>query len=341
MRTKEMLSYILLAAVVISFSSCADNGKAEDRGSSETASAETVSAGENTEKTDDTHDEKVSEFQNITVETQKYENERLTFIYENESYTLPLSRDGFKDDIVYYPGLKLYSEQIINNKLGEKITAVLTVDEEMTEIKLCDVINQNGALLSNSGSVCTLTRKGGSVCELKDADRVLEADLNDLIVSQKSDYAETVEDVVYSGYLFKDGKFMINELFVAEYDENGEKSYEEYPNRDLPNFFGSVQAVSGGYAEILLTDKKTVCTVPTYYCEDELYEGQEVMITLDCYISLFGSGDNKTFDYAVIYTDPSEYNYRNIDFDTLAYAMADPNELGGFVYTATDEVNSE
>ncbi len=62
-----------------------------------------------------------------------------------KSYTLPLSRDNFKDDIVYYPGSKLHSEQIINNKLGEKVTAVLTVDDGITKIKLCDVIGQKTA----------------------------------------------------------------------------------------------------------------------------------------------------------------------------------------------------
>lgn len=341
MRIKKLLLYFLIAAVVASFSSCANNDSDENYSSSGAVDSETISVSENTEKSDDTSNEKIPAFQNITVEVQNYDNEQLTFIYENESYTLPLSRDAFKDDIIYYSGLKLYSEQIINNKLGEKITAVLTVDEDMTKIQLCDVINQNGALLSNSGSICTLVRKEGSACELKDADYVLEADLNDLIVSQKINYADTVDDVVFLGYLFKDGKFIINELFVAEYDENGEKSYEEQTNRECYNFFGTVLNFNKEYAEIMLTDKKTICTVPAYYCEDELYEGQEVMITLDCDISLWGSGDNKTFDYAVIYTDPEEYNYADKDFDTLAYAKANPNELGRFIYTMIDEVTNE
>ena len=93
-----------------------------------------------------------SEFENITVETEKYENEQLTFTYEGKSYTLPLSRDNFKDDIVYYPGSKLHSEQIINNKLGEKVTAVLTVDDGITKIKLCDVIGQNGKVFQTAAA---------------------------------------------------------------------------------------------------------------------------------------------------------------------------------------------
>ena len=92
-----------------------------------------TSCGENKPQSDlsavDSVSKPSSEFENITVETEKYENEQLTFTYEGKSYTLPLSRDNFKDDIVYYPGSKLHSEQIINNKLGEKVTAVLTVED--------------------------------------------------------------------------------------------------------------------------------------------------------------------------------------------------------------------
>ena len=279
-----------------------------------------------------------SEFENITVETEKYENEQLTFTYEGKSYTLPLSRDNFKEDIVYYPGSKLHSEQIINNKLGEKVTAVLTVDEGITKIKLCDVIGQNGKVFSNSGGICTMTRTGGSACEFTDPQRTLKADLNDLIVYQKINYPEEVDDVVYVGYLFKDNNFILNQLYVAEYDENGEKNYEEQLNRDYPSFFGTVQTISDNVAEIKLTDGKTVCTVPTYYCEGELSEGLEVMVILDCSTDLFDSGKSESFDYAVICTDPAEYNASGREFDKLAYAKADSNNLGRFIYTEIGDI---
>ena len=279
-----------------------------------------------------------SEFENITVETEKYENEQLTFTYEGKSYTLPLSRDNFKEDIVYYPGSKLHSEQIINNKLGEKVTAVLTVDEGITKIKLCDVIGQNGKVFSNSGGICTMTRTGGSACEFTDPRRTLKADLNDLIVYQKINYPEEVDDVVYVGYLFKDNNFILNQLYVAEYDENGEKNYEEQLNRDYPSFFGTVQTISDNVAEIKLTDGKTVCTVPTYYCEGELSEGLEVMVILDCSTDLFDSGKSESFDYAVICTDPAEYNASGREFDKLAYAKADSNNLGRFIYTEIGDI---
>ena len=279
-----------------------------------------------------------SEFENITVETEKYENEQLTFTYEGKSYTLPLSRDNFKEDIVYYPGSKLHSEQIINNKLGEKVTAVLTVDEGITKIKLCDVIGQNGKVFSNSGGICTMTRTGGSACEFTDPQRTLKADLNDLIVYQKINYPEEVDDVVYVGYLFKDNNFILNQLYVAEYDENGEKNYEEQLNRDYPSFFGTVQTISDNVAEIKLTDKKTVCTVPTYYCDGELSEGLEVMVILDCSTDLFESGKSESFDYAVICTDPAEYNASGREFGNLAYAKADSNNLGRFIYTEIGDI---
>lgn len=279
-----------------------------------------------------------SEFENITVETEKYENEQLTFTYEGKSYTLPLSRDNFKDDIVYYPGSKLHSEQIINNKLGEKVTAVLTVDDGITKIKLCDVIGQNGKVFSNSGGICTMTRTGGSACEFTDPQRTLKADLNDLIVYQEINYPDEVDDVVYVGYLFKDNNFILNQLYVAEYDENGEKNYEEQLNRDLPSFFGTVQTIGDNTAEIKLTDGKTVCTVPTYYCDGELNEGLEVMVILDSSTDLFGSGKSESFDYAVICTDPAEYDPSGHEFGNLAYAKADSNNLGRFIYTEIGDI---
>lgn len=301
-----------------------------------------TSCGENKPQSDlsavDSVSKPSSGFENITVETEKYENEQLTFTYEGKSYTLPLSRDNFKDDIVYYPGSKLHSEQIINNKLGEKVTAVLTVDDGITKIKLCDVIGQNGKVFSNSGGICTMTRTGGSACEFTDPQRTLKADLNDLIVYQEINYPDEVDDVVYVGYLFKDNNFILNQLYVAEYDENGEKNYEEQLNRDFPSFFGTVQTIGDNTAEIKLTDKKTVCTVPTYYCDGELSEGLEVMVILDCSTDLFDSGKSESFDYAVICTDPAEYDPSGHEFGTLAYAKADSNNLGRFIYTEIGDI---
>lgn len=261
MKQKKFMTFsCIVFSAVIFLTSCGEN-----KPQSDLSAVDSVS-----NMPESTVSKPSSEFENITVETEKYENEQLTFTYEGKSYTLPLSRDNFKDDIVYYPGSKLHSEQIINNKLGEKVTAVLTVDDGITKIKLCDVIGQNGKVFSNSGGICTMTRTGGSACEFTDPQRTLKADLNDLIVYQEINYPDEVDDVVYVGYLFKDNNFILNQLYVAEYDENGEKNYEEQLNRDLPSFFGTVQTIGDNTAEIKLTDGKTGCTVPTYYCDGEL-----------------------------------------------------------------------
>ena len=325
MKQKKFMTFsCIVFSAVIFLTSCGEN-----KPQSDLSAVDSVS-----NMPESTVSKPSSGFENITVETEKYENEQLTFTYEGKSYTLPLSRDNFKDDIVYYPG----SKQIINNKLGEKVTAVLTVDDGITKIKLCDVIGQNGKVFSNSGGICTMTRTGGSACEFTDPQRTLKADLNDLIVYQEINYPDEVDDVVYVGYLFKDNNFILNQLYVAEYDENGEKNYEEQLNRDFPSFFGTVQTIGDNTAEIKLTDKKTVCTVPTYYCDGELSEGLEVMVILDCSTDLFDSGKSESFDYAVICTDPAEYDPSGHEFGTLAYAKADSNNLGRFIYTEIGDI---
>ena len=329
MKQKKFMTFsCIVFSAVIFLTSCGEN-----KPQSDLSAVDSVS-----NMPESTVSKPSSEFENITVETEKYENEQLTFTYEGKSYTLPLSRDNFKDDIVYYPGSKLHSEQIINNKLGEKVTAVLTVDDGITKIKLCDVIGQNGKVFSNSGGICTMTRTGGSACEFTDPQRTLKADLNDLIVYQEINYPDEVDDVVYVGYLFKDNNFILNQLYVAEYDENGEKNYEEQLNRDLPSFFGTVQTIGDNTAEIKLTDGKTVCTVPTYYCDGELSEGLEVMVILDSSTDLFGSGKSESFDYAVICTDPAEYDPSGHEFGNLAYGKADSNNLGMFIYTEIEDI---
>ena len=329
MKQKKFMTFsCIVFSAVIFLTSCGEN-----KPQSDLSAVDSVS-----NMPESTVSKPSSEFENITVETEKYENEQLTFTYEGKSYTLPLSRDNFKDDIVYYPGSKLHSEQIINNKLGEKVTAVLTVDDGITKIKLCDVIGQNGKVFSNSGGICTMTRTGGSACEFTDPQRTLKADLNDLIVYQEINYPDEVDDVVYVGYLFKDNNFILNQLYVAEYDENGEKNYEEQLNRDLPSFFGTVQTIGDNTAEIKLTDGKTVCTVPTYYCDGELSEGLEVMVILDSSTDLFGSGKSESFDYAVICTDPAEYDPSGHEFVNLAYGKADSNNLGRFIYTEIEDI---
>lgn len=330
MKQKKFMTFsCIVFSAVIFLTSCGEN-----KPQSDLSAVDSVS-----NMPESTVSKPSSEFENITVETEKYENEQLTFTYEGKSYTLPLSRDNFKDDIVYYPGSKLHSEQIINNKLGEKVTAVLTVDDGITKIKLCDVIGQNGKVFSNSGGICTMTRTGGSACEFTDPQRTLKADLNDLVVYQKINYPDEVDDVMFGGYLFTDGKFIIEDInLLVAVNDDGSKTYEPLTTSDYPSFFGTVQTIGDNTAEIKLTDGKTVCTVPTYYCDGELSEGLEVMVILDSSTDLFGSGKSESFDYAVICTDPAEYDPSGHEFGNLAYAKADSNNLGRFIYTEIGDI---
>lgn len=55
--------------------------------------------------------------------------------------------------------------------------------------------------------------------------------------------------------------------------------------------------------------------MPTYYCDGELSEGLEVMVILDCSTDLFGSGKSESFDYAVICTDPAEYDPQGMSLE--------------------------
>ena len=144
---------------------------------------------------------------------------------------------------------------------------------------------------------------------------------------------------MFGGYLFTDGKFIIEDInLLVAVNDDGSKTYEPLTTSDLPSFFGTVRTIGDNMAEIKLTDKKTVCTVPTYYCDGELNEGLEVMVILDSSTDLFGSGKSESFDYAVICTDPAEYDPSGHEFGTLAYAKADSNNLGRFIYTEIGDI---
>ncbi|MBR1422133.1 MAG: hypothetical protein IJ571_01655 [Ruminococcus sp.] len=276
-----------------------------------------------------------TEWQVIEVQALKYEYEQLTFEYKGSNYTMPLDRNDFKDDVVYANGMKIYSEQIINNRIGETVTAQLSVNEDMTKIRKCDVITPNGKLYS--ASEYRMTRKEGSVIELTNGSETFEADLNDLIISQKSNYPSVLDDVTFIGYRFSDGKVLLNQLIVAQTDINGNKEYVPMLNTSYPSFLGTVDSLDEGGATVILTDNITVCHIPIYYCESALSEGDRVMMILDSGLDLFQSGEEVSFDYAVILTE-DEFSTGVRNFDDLAYAKADPNNLGRFIFTVKENM---
>ena len=68
---------------------------------------------------------------------------------------------------------------------------------------------------------------------------------------------------------------------------------------------------------------------------------QKKFMTFSCIVfsaDLFDSGKSESFDYAVICTDPAEYNASGREFGKLAYAKADSNNLGRFIYTEIGDI---
>ena len=127
-----------------------------------TSSAETAKPAETTEPAKET-------FITIDAEIVSYKNGELTFLYGGESYTLPMEREQFKENEVPFKHSKLISEQIIGSRPGEKVPAAITVNEDMTRIRLCDVIRPNGKVFDSDkyslhrteGSKIELTGSGG------------------------------------------------------------------------------------------------------------------------------------------------------------------------------------
>ena len=286
----------------------------------------------------------------LQAEAVRYDNGQLTFVYGGKEYILAMDSELFEHDEKYVNGKSL-SQAIINNDIGEDISAEIVADEGITKIYSCDVVSPNGEKYA-SGMYedikadvpaeeydYKLRHKSGSIYELSNANRTITADFNDLEEWQKGKYPESADDVMFGGYLFADGKFIIEDInLLISVNDDGSKTYEPLTSRDYPSFFGTVQAVVDDTAEIKLTDGKTVCKVPTYYCDGALSEGLKVMVILDCSTDLFGSGKTETFDYAVICTDPAEYDPSGREFEQLAYARADSNVLGRFIYTEVGEV---
>ena len=268
-------------------------------------------------------------FITIDAEVVSYQNGELTFLYSGESYTLPMEREQFKENEVPFKYRKLISEQIIDNKLEEKVSAAITVNEDMTRIRLCDVIKPNGKVFDSDNY--SLHRTEGSKIELMCSGGSIEADLNDLPYYLKLDYPEDIPKVSIRGYMFNDGSFLLHDL-MTEYIATEDvyiRPWDSLPK--LPGFFATVQSFDNDFVTVLLGDGKTVCTAPTFYSDGELSEGMEIMITLDANTSLWNSGAQQEFDYAVIYTDPKVYLRTSHSFEEIAYSMP-ASAVGEFVY---------
>ena len=122
----------------------------------------------------------------LQAEAVAYDNGQLTFVYDGKEYTLAMDSELFEHDEKYVNGKSL-SQAIINNDIGEVISAEIVASEGITKIYSCDVVSPNGEKYA-SGMYedikadvpaeeydYKLCHKSGSVYELSNANRTITA----------------------------------------------------------------------------------------------------------------------------------------------------------------------
>jgi hypothetical protein len=279
-----------------------------------------------------------------------YENEQLTYEYEGKTVTVKMPPQNFAND-TYTKGLKQMSQLIINNDFGEEVMGYIKLNSDGTQAIYCDVKSPNGKDFTNGmlytgaktitleQSEVTMTRIKGSVFELSNEFGSVTADLNLLDNMNKGNFPDRLDRVIFSGYKFNSGNFIPEAVNVFESaDDAAQYTYSNCYNDENYGFFGVIQSIENDRARVLLNDGKTVCDVPTYYNDGELCEGGQVMITLEADPELFGSGEEYYADYAVFHTDPTEYDYPEYDFESLAYAQHSKSDITRYIYTKIEDI---
>lgn len=303
-----------LAAVLL-LTSCGSDASPESALSSEAASSETVFA----------PDSPASAAQELTLfdaDIKGYDGEVLSFEFAGETYSVRFDHRTFAGDDTADAAIprKCLSEEIINNPLGEAVKARLRARADFSYIEYCDVVSVNGRVLTNPIDPArtgpapqeqldyTLRRTGGTKCTLQNCDYTFEIDVQALPMYMKEIYRDELSPVFFRGYQFTDGRFMIYELLTYPVtDEYGQLVYsigtDDYVTENCLGFVGTVQSVEGETARILLGDGVTACSVPVYFSDGEVSPGQDAVIFINDTAELWGSGGDKTYDFALVYTD--------------------------------------
>jgi hypothetical protein len=347
MNIKPIIALICISSVLFGCSN-KETYETKKTTTSVSTSAVTATSEKNTENTQET--------QRFVAKILGYENEQLTYEYEGETVTVKMPPENFANDS-YTKGLKQMSQLIINNDFGEEVMGYIKLNYDGTQAVYCDVKSPNGEDFSNGmlytgaktltieESEVTMTRIKGSIFKLSNEFGSVTADLNLLNNIEKGNFPDKLDRVIFSGYKFNSGNFIPESVNVFERTDNINNtiqySYSNYYDDENYSFFGVIQSLENDRATVLLNDSKTLCDVPTYYNDGELYEGGQVMITLESDSELFGSGEEYYSDYAVFHTDPTEYNYPEYDFETLAYAQHSKNDITRYIYTKIEDIQSD
>lgn len=338
------------AAAVLTLAGCSENEISDDVSSIQITETASEAGSSPTPDTSSEAEKRIS----IKAEVKSYKDGILNFWYKGNEYSLPMTKDRFDNERTlpdrYVPVL---SEMIIGNSFGEKITARIALDEDMTRIFKCDVVTPNGKIYDGTDcydknnkvireKLYTMTRKDKSICEISNSEEAFECDLNDLAPGWKLDYPETVSPVMFTTYRFNDGRDILLSLTFNVDVTNGSVGGETDPETlnmygKRIGFFAAVQSVGEDTVTVLLNDGKTRVTVPTFYCDGELAQGSEVMVLIKSDSTLFGKGGELSFDYGVIITDQDYFKRTTDEFGEIAYGEY-LNDWDSFVYTRISDI---
>lgn len=334
MKIKSYISIILAALLLSACASQENGGNTTQPEASETtvtsaSPTESVTAPAETSKAPET-------LETIKVGLKSYEGDRLTFEYEGEEQELEVW-----DNVFSTMGGTDPARLVINNRYGETIPAAIKLNPEKTRVVSCELLldqimntfNDNESrMLSDEDRVLKMEKLDNTRLRIYNKVRSVEADIRDMDIMYMGRYPDSFEDLTTTGYILPSGTYLAEWIgFLSEADETT-RTYTFCDLMPYWHFFGTVQSVTDDRAEVLLTDGKTLCDVPTYFNDGEIKEGAEVMLTLDAESSLFGSGERFEDDYAVFHTRPETYNPSGREFESLAYAKYDKRS-GDLVYT--------
>ncbi|WP_028508792.1 hypothetical protein [Ruminococcus sp. NK3A76] len=291
-----------------------------------------------------------AEDKKITIEAiaKSYENEQLTFEYESSSYTLPLPKERFAKQEM---GISEFYPEIINNRYGIEVKAELVVNEDITEIKSCDVYTPNGKVYNMptefkpDGSLDTsydfTFHKGkGSQCSFTNKNETINADLNDLPMYLKLDYKDGTTPVHFDGFMFNDGTFMMLSLYTNRVTDAGYEWSEEEVDYGTC-FIGTVGKIKNERTELTLADGRTKLDIPVSLNDGEVSDGMTVMAMIYDEPSVYGSGAAKKYDYALIFTHPKDHLMLGEKLDDMAYATVGSLYNGVFHFVKKEQKNGK
>lgn len=337
MKKNRILSLMFAAVLAAGAAGCEQNDS-----SGETAVVSAATALTTTAVTSEASDEETApdRYTKQKVRLISIENGILTCEYEGETKTF--SADCMREEAPVGAG-RTVTEKVLERLFAsqDEVCAELLFDGR--QLVSVDVKKPNNVTdfdnysmegfaadpKNNLKSTEVSLVRNGSTVELSSPGSTVKCDINDMNSQYKGNIPVEADRIRFEAVRLPDGYVMLIRLFRYDHDEDSPggpcPQYSPYSCDDLYGFFGTVQSVSDGRAEVLLNDGITVCNVPAYYYEDEPCEGQQVLLTLDAEPELFGSGECFTADYAVFTTHPEAFveGYKKEDHAKYAYALRD------------------